>query len=38
MLKGINLVVNDISTANESHNTGKDDEILNDVAEIRSNL
>lgn len=25
-------------TTNESYNTGKDDEILNDVAEIHSNL
>lgn len=38
MLKAINLVEKDISTTNEYHNTGEDDDILNDVAEIHSNL
>jgi len=38
MLKAINLVEKDILTTNEYHNTGEDNDILNDVAEIHSNL
>ncbi|KAF0750805.1 Uncharacterized protein FWK35_00024210 [Aphis craccivora] len=38
MLKAINLFEKDVSSANESQNTRKNDEILNDVAEIHSNI